>query len=273
MGWKNAETGEYLDDIEIKSDMTIYPVYEFADTVETPVASITTGEYASEQTVTLSCDTENAVIYYSTDGRDPSYDEVNENFNDPEVYMNTQGPITLTKSTTLKFTAMAMGMNNSGTIAELYAINKRSSGVKYHLVTVYSVTFLQEEGDTITGDYKDSNKLNASEFSELDGYTYDGLFFNAEGDDEFYPSSDLITEETVLYAIYTPKQFTATFVDDDGTSLGKSTVDYATAAEAPMPTKDGYVFIGWDSDDYEYMTSDKTLQLSIVSKVSMQPYR
>ena len=257
MGWKNAETGEYLDDIEIKSDMTIYPVYQFADTVEIPVASVTTGEYDEVQTVTLSCDTENAVIYYSIDGSDPSYDEVNEDDSDPSGVHEYTGPITLTKSCDLKFCAMAMGMNNSGTVVEIYAINTATSGTWYHLVTVYS-NLPQEEGAYYQTRIPDSEKFNTTEFGELEGYTFRGLFYDAEGEDEFYSASDLITTETVLYAIYTPKQFTATFNDYDGTTISTSTVDYATAAEAPTPTREGYVFIGWDSDDYEYLTEDKT---------------
>lgn len=248
MGWKNAETGEYLDDIEIKSDMTIYPVYQFADTVEMPTASVTTGEYTSAQTVTLSCETENAVIYYTTDGTDPEYSDSAVEYTEP---------ITLVKPTNLQFCAMAMGMNNSGTVAELYAINTATSGVKYHLVTIYS-NLPQEEGAFYQELVPDSKKLDVSVFGSIEGYLYDGLYFDAEGEDEFYPASDLITSETTLYAIYTPKQFTTTFNDYDGTIISTSTVDYATAAEAPTPTREGYVFIGWDSDDFEYMTADKS---------------
>ena len=257
IGWKNAATGEYLDSIEVKSDMTIYPVYQFADTVEIPIASVTTGEYTSNQTVTLSCETENAVIYYSTDGTNPETAEVNEDDSDPSgVHIYTE-PITLTKPTNLQFCAMAMGMNNSGTVAELYAINTATSGVKYHLVTVYS-NLPQDDGAYYQALVKASTKFNTSAFGEIEGYSYEGLFFDAEGEDEFVPNSDLITEETTLYAIYTPNKYTATFNDYDGTQLSTSTVDYGTAAEAPNPTRDGYVFIGWDSDDYEYMTSNKT---------------
>ena len=208
-------------------------------------------------TVTLSCETENAVIYYSTDGSDPEYGEVNMNENDPSGVHKYTGPITLTKTTNLKFCAMAMDMNNSGTVAKLYAINTATSGAAYHLVSVYS-NLPQEEGAYYQALIKDSTRFTTTEFGELEGYTYNGLFFDAEGEEAFIANSDLITEKTELYAIYTPKQFTATFVDDDGTPLGSSTVDYGTAAEAPVPTKDGYVFIGWDSDDYEYLTSDKT---------------
>lgn len=256
-GWRNITTGKVFDGNDIKEDGTYYPVYEFADTVETPVASVTTGEYNTNQTVMLSCETETAVIYYSTDGTNPETGEVNQNDNDPSGIHKYTGPITLTKPTNLQFCAMAMGMNNSGTVAELYAINTAASGVKYHLVTVYS-NLPQNEGASYQALIKDSTRFKASEFGAVEGYVYEGLFFDAEGEDEFVPSSDLITEETTLYAIYTPKKYTATFKDYDGTQLSTSTVDYGTSAETPTPSRDGYVFIGWDSDDYEYITGNKT---------------
>ena len=256
-GWKDASTGKYLDNIIITNDMTIYPVYQFAEDVKMPTASVTTGEYTANQTVELSCETENAVIFYSTDGSDPSYDKVNDNLNDPKGVHEYTGPITITKPTTLRFCAMAMGKNNSGTVAELYAVNTSSSGVKYHLVTVYS-NLPQEEGAYYQALVKDSTKLKVTEFGNIDGYTFNGFFFDEAGEDEFLSNTDLITKATTLYAFYTPKKYTATFNDSDGTFLGSSTVDYGTSAEAPSPAKEGYVFIGWDSEDYEYLTENKT---------------
>lgn len=249
IGWKNAVTGEFLDNIEIKNDMTIYPVYEFAETVDLPEASVKTGEYINDQTVSLSCNTENAVIFYTIDGSNPLYSDTAKEYT---------SPITLSKSCTLKFCASAFGMNNSGTVAELYAINTTSSGVKYHLITVYS-NLPQQEGEYYQALIKDSLKFSDSEFKNIEGYTYDGLFCDEKFTEEFYVNSETITEESILYAKYTPKQYTATFVDDEGNILKTSVVDYGESAEAPAsnPTKDGYVFIGWDSNDYEYLTTDK----------------
>ena len=43
-----------------------------APDVATPVSSVLTGTYSTAQTVTLTCDTESADIYYTTDGSEPS---------------------------------------------------------------------------------------------------------------------------------------------------------------------------------------------------------
>lgn len=156
-GWKNVVTGEYLNDTETTESGTYYPVYEFAQTVEAPEADVKTGEYDSAQTVTLSCETENAVIYYTTDGTDPA---------ESDTAIEYTQPITLAKSCTLQFCAMAMGMNNSGTVAELYAINTSTSGVKYHLVTVYS-NLPQQEGEYYQALVKESAKFSDSAFKDI----------------------------------------------------------------------------------------------------------
>ena len=257
MGWKNAATKDYITTAEITEDMVIYPVYEFADTVETPVASVTTGEYDTAQTITLSCETENADIYYSTDGTNPAIGEVNDNPDDPSGVHKYTGPITLTKTTKeFLFCAMAFGMNNSGIVCERYAINTATSGTKYHYVMI-DANIGQYEGVYYEEIIKHNTKLDISELTNITGYTFNGLFYDEEYTDEFYADSQVITEQTTLYASYTPKEYTVTFYDEDGTTvLSTVTAEYMSSAEAPEPNKEGYVFIGWNSDDYLCVTDD-----------------
>lgn len=247
IGWKNAETKEYLDSIEITEDMIIYPAIEFEDTVYPPEADVVTGEYDSAQTVTLSCETENAVIYYTTDGTDPVVSD---------TVLEYSAPISLTESTTLQFYASVSGKNSSGTVTELYAINTEGAASIYHLLTVYA-DLPQQEGEFYRALVLDSSRIDDTIFQNMEGYTYNGLFYDAEYTERFRVKSETIVEETTLYASYTPVQYTATFVDFDGTELAKVTVDYGEAAEAPIPTREGFVFIGWDSQDFECLTSDK----------------
>ena len=248
-GWRNANTGEYLVDTSAVESGTYYPIYEFAESVETPMADVKTGEYTETQTVTLSCDTDTAVIYYTTDGTNPATSE---------TAVEYTAPITLSKSCQLNFCAMAMGMNNSVNVTELYAINVSSTAVKYHIVTVYP-TNSYLDSDYYVALVKDGTRIKDTDFRNIEGYTYNGLFIDEECTDEFYLDSELILASTTLYASYTPKKFTATFVDDDGSTMLKTcAVDYLEAAEPPTPTKEGYVFLGWNSDDYESMTKDET---------------
>ena len=79
-----------------------------ANVVETPVISVPSGTYTTPQTVSITCATENARIYYTLDGTTP--DESSS------LYEN---PITIESSCTLKAKAFKGGMDPSNTaIAE-----------------------------------------------------------------------------------------------------------------------------------------------------------
>ena len=79
------------------------------DTVATPTADLPEETYATAQTITLSCTTAGASIYYSLDG------------SAPEILF--ESPITISQSTTLKAIAKNDGMNDSAVLTAVYTIN------------------------------------------------------------------------------------------------------------------------------------------------------
>ena len=83
-------------DIFVKSSETT-PV------VALPKFSPISGNYTATQNVTISCDTEGAIIYYTTDGKNPTEES--------NVYSL---PIEVSKTTTIKAFAKKDGMKNSG---------------------------------------------------------------------------------------------------------------------------------------------------------------
>ena len=248
-GWKSITTGEYLTDNKAVQSDVYYPVYDFADTTEIPQANIPSGEYTSNQTVELSCATENATIYYTTDGTDPKTSK---------TAIEYTAPISLNKSCVLKFYSMALGMNDSEVVVENYAINTSTSGTKYHIVNI-SANIEEYDGSVYQILLKENKTIDFSQYKDIYGYTFDGLYYDSKHTDQFF-DDELITESLTLYANYIAKKYTATFVDSDNkTVLGKSTVDYLSSATAPQVTApEGYVFVGWDSYDFECMTEDKT---------------
>lgn len=57
-----------------------------------------------------------------------------------------------------------------------------------------------------------------------------------------------------------PTECTVTFVDWDGTVLQQTTTRPGTAVTPPAePTRDGYIFRGWDSDEYNWVLTDLTI--------------
>jgi len=82
-------------------------------TVETaePVLSLATGTYSGPQTVSITDATGGAVIYYTTNGKNPTTSS--------SVY---EGPITVSSTETLKANAIASGCAPSAIASAVYTI-------------------------------------------------------------------------------------------------------------------------------------------------------
>lgn len=80
-------------------------------TISAPVFSINSGTYTNTQTVELTCETEDATIYYTTDGSAPT-----------TQHTKYTGAITIDKSTTLKAIAIDNYGNASRVVTATYSI-------------------------------------------------------------------------------------------------------------------------------------------------------
>lgn len=257
-GWKNIDTGEYLTDTTAKENATYYPVYEFAYTTDNPYADIITGEYDDTQTVTLSCDTENSVIWYTTDGSDPVTSET------AILLEELPAKIEVTKSCVLNFYASSFGMNDSSVCTELYAINNIS--IYYYIYTVY--TNIPSQGNSVFNALiRENSNFDESKLGTFEGYELEGLYYDEEYSDKYDSELDSAYESTTLYANYIPNVYTVTFVDDDGSEISTQHVEYASSAEPPeVAEREGYVFVGWDSDEYQCVTRDGIYKAKYVAE-------
>ena len=86
-------------------------IADFANMVDTPVANPAGGTYSQPVNVELSCSTDNAIIYYTTDGTNPS------SANGTQY----STPISITSTTTLKFRAEKEGVDPSVVVTEIYS--------------------------------------------------------------------------------------------------------------------------------------------------------
>lgn len=78
-------------------------------TCATPTFSLAGGSYYGTQSVSLSCETDGATIYYTTDGTDPTASST-----------KYTGAISISETTTLKAIAMKDGMDNSAIASATY---------------------------------------------------------------------------------------------------------------------------------------------------------
>jgi len=90
---------------------TVNVIDNSKQTVATPAANPAAGTYNSAQSITLSCATTNATIYYTTNGNTPT-----------ETSSLYSGAISIAATTTLKAIAVKEGMNTSGVLTAVYTI-------------------------------------------------------------------------------------------------------------------------------------------------------
>jgi len=91
--------------------------YGFADQVEMPKAKFDSGELNMGQEIEFSCATEGALIYYRTDGTEPS----ENNKQDSILYT---GPIMVEKATTFKVIALKEKMRSSKVLTVGYTVRE-----------------------------------------------------------------------------------------------------------------------------------------------------
>ncbi|MBQ8015760.1 MAG: InlB B-repeat-containing protein, partial [Clostridia bacterium] len=249
-----------LEDYKVYNNCQIVPKFEFAETTATPTIDISTGTYSEAKTVTIECETESALIFYTLDGSDPATSETAIECASPAV-------ITIEDSCQLRYYASAFNMNASDECREWYAINDGDETNKY------IVKFAAYDEDTVgyTGIAEKDSKLNAELISAIEGYTFIGAYSSvdvsideemgevtdAAYSDEWNFATDTVTGDTTLYLKYDINTYTVDFIDYDGFYLDSQTVEYGESAVAPeVPARDGYVFTGWDTDEYLTVTDN-----------------
>lgn len=175
-GWEANE-----DLYVVTSDVKAYANFIYEETCSVPYANIHTDEYDKQQTVTLSCDTNNSKIYYTTDGSDPK-DKSGLSSSIKEY----TAPIVISKNTVLKFYAESDTMNSSEVVTETYVISNGSSDSNLMLfdnLPEYVVANPAKYNvHTETGyKYKDVTSVNVLEDSydlENEGWTQFGESFS-----------------------------------------------------------------------------------------------
>ena len=95
-----------------EADRNLVANFAEKETVAAPTFDPAEGTFTAAQSITISCATEGATIYYTADGTEPTTGST--------VY---SGPISVSETTTIKAIAVKDGMNNSEVAKATYTIN------------------------------------------------------------------------------------------------------------------------------------------------------
>ena len=114
-----------VKDITQNADGTISFLFKAASTVATPTFSPAAGVYNEPQEVTISCSTEGAVIYYTTDGTTPT-----------SASTEYTTPITIEETTTIK--AVAITSDDESDLATAKYIIRDGSLLLYESLSNYT---------------------------------------------------------------------------------------------------------------------------------------
>ncbi|UED80504.1 InlB B-repeat-containing protein [Lysinibacillus sp. CD3-6] len=104
------------------------------------------------------------------------------------------------------------------------------------------------------------------------GYTFEGWYTDDEGTEQYDFTNNVITANTTLYAKWKPLKYTVSFEVGGGSVVSSQTVAHGEKATVPpVPTKAGYTFEGWYTDDegtnqYDFSTNVITANTTIYAK-------
>ena len=221
----------------VKEDMTIIPVFEFKETTAIPMADVEQGEYTESQTVTLSCEDNDAVIFYTIDGNDPKQNGI-----------EYTEPILIDKTCELKFVACSFEKNDSEVQNLMFAINNSSATEIMHIVTFSSN--LIDSYDPIFVKHGETVGISSTAL-QVEGYDYSqSTAFNENGEKTWDILNDTVTESINIGMLWTPKKYTVTFIGYDDEVISETELDYLSDIVTPnCPNVDGYVFAGFDCKD------------------------
>ena len=166
---KKGSTASYVSSIVVTYLAPVtyyysYPDCSSASQVVTPTFSLSAGTYIGTQSVSISCATDDATIYYTTNGNDPTTSS--------SVYSSA---VSISSTATLKAMAVADGLEDSEIASATYTIRPSKT---YNLVTDASslgigdkIVILENGGTYAMSTTQNDNNRGASTDFVLSGST------------------------------------------------------------------------------------------------------
>jgi len=192
-------------------------------------ASLTSGDYSEVKEISLSCETEEAQIFYTLDGAEPG--------TSAKVYSTPFKLDATNKSIKIKAIAIKADLNPSPIVSFDYTF------------TPLVVTYDSLGGSKVTSVATSLGaKLVAPSNPVKTGYGFDGWYKDKDLKTPWDFSKDTVSSSTTLYAKWKLGSYTITYVLNNGTNAANNPSNYSIESENITllnPTKAGYSFDGW----------------------------
>ena len=256
-----------VDNEQVGSEVSVKVKVAAAETVAAPTATPEPGTYGEAQSVKLSCATDGATIFYTTDGSEPTDENGTEYEGDP---------IAVAATTTVKARAYLYGSAPSAVSTLDYVITAKTCDAPAATpepgvyAEVQSVTLSCATGGATIYYTTDGSEPSAS------SARYDGPIAVPESATiKAFAAKDGMNASKVAeftYVIQTPEpvaRHTVTFDSKGGSAVESQTVADGEKATRPAdPTRDGYSFKGWytkSGEKYDFSAA-VTSDLKLVAK-------
>ncbi|WP_283162775.1 InlB B-repeat-containing protein [Tannockella kyphosi] len=158
---------------------------------------------------------------------------------------------------------------STGEKETIFAVEEVEQEQENRLVVSYDLTTVVFEQQT-SYVYNENEELSITTPTAT-GYTFEGWY----SDNEYQTSIELNTmpsEDIVVYAKFEKINYTVNLKDEETTS--SLSLNYQDTLELPTPTKEGYTFDGWYSNDTQWKTGDTmpASNLSLTSSYTINSY-
>ena len=157
--------------------------------------------------------------------------------------------------------------SNSGVTTVLGTVDR----VAQEAVTYYDVTFESNGGSAVASQrVKEGNVVTQPTASTREGFVFAGWYSDADLTIE-YDFATAVMEPITLYAKWeedTTIYYTITFESDGGSAVANQTVaEGQTATQPDAPSRDGYTFEGWYTD--EALTTEYDFATPVVADLTL----
>ena len=219
------------------------------ETIDPVTATPGAGEVSSGKTVMLSCPTEGVEIWYTTDGSVPDRNGADS------TKFDSLNPIPITEALTLNAIAFKTNWNDSPMLTAEYTVTAPNTVVRPMALPAAGAVF-RGTPVTLTTETEDAEIWYTKNGTTPTNYAPSIKYITPIPVTEALnlraiAFKEALANSTQLFASYTLVVFTVTFDSNGGTLVASKTAEGGDepVAEPAPPTKTGYIFGGWYTDN------------------------